>query len=214
LRRAGYRPTRFAGDFYDFITCRDGQLGLVVGDVADKGIPAALFMVFAYKKVRTCMASAQTPAQVIIEANCMICSESSHGLYVSLVYTRIDPLSGEITYVNAWHGPPLLYRASQAQFFHLATTGMALGMDAGATFEQSSLWLGPGDFILFYTDGVQDTLNEVGQPFGGERLLNVIQENACGSALEIVMALEKALEVFCGCTDRFDDTTIVIARRL
>jgi len=202
-----------AGDFYDFIAFRDGQLGLVVGDVTDKGIPAALFMVFAYNKVRTCMASAQTPAQGIIEANRMICSESSHGLYVSLVYTRIDPLSGEITYVNAGHGPPLLYRASQAQFLPLATTGIALGMDAGATFEQSSLRLGPGDFILFYTDGVQDTLNEVGQPFGEERLLSVVQENVHGSAAEIVTALEKALETFRSSTDRFDDTTIVIARR-
>jgi serine phosphatase RsbU (regulator of sigma subunit) len=205
---------QIAGDFYDIVTCRDGQLGLVVGDVTDKGIPAALFMVFAYNKVHTCITSAQTPAQGIIEANRMICSESSHGLYVSLVYSRIDLLSGEVTYVNAGHVPPLFYCASQARFLPLATTGMALGMDAEATFEQSSLRLGLGDFILFYTDGVQDTLNEAGQPFGGERLLNVIQENARGSALEIVMALEKALEAFRGSTDRFDDTTIVIARRL
>lgn len=116
-----------AGDFYDFIVCRDGQLGLVVGDVTDKGVPAVLFMVFAYNKVRTCMTSAQTPAQGIIEANRMICSESSHGLYVSLIDTRIDPLSGEVTYVNAGHGPPRLYHASQAQFIPLVDTGMALG---------------------------------------------------------------------------------------
>ena len=202
-----------AGNFYDFIVFQDGQLGLVVGDLTDKGVPAALFMAFAYNKVLTCMTSAQIPAQGIIEANHMICSESSHGLYGSLVYTHIDPLSGEVTYVNAGHGPLQLYHASQAQFILLVDTSMTLGTDAEATFEQSSLRLEPGDFILFYTDGDQDNQNEAGKPFGEERLLNVIQENARGSTQGIVIALENALEVFRGATDRFDDITIVNARR-
>jgi sigma-B regulation protein RsbU (phosphoserine phosphatase) len=211
---ARWQPAReVAGDYYDFIPGDGGQLGLVIADVSDKGMPAALFMVLTRSIVRASVGHAPSSADGIAHANRLICADSTGGMFVTLFYALLDPETGEITYVNAGHNPPLLYRAEQDQLTELTRTGMALGVIADSPFEQRTVQLYSGDFVLLYTDGVIDATDSQGQEFSEERLQRLILEKRRAPVEEIVAALEHALGEFVGASSPFDDITIVAARR-
>ena len=211
---ARWQPAReVAGDYYDFIPGDGGQLGLVIADVSDKGMPAALFMALTRSIVRASVGHAPSSADGIAHANRLICADSTGGMFVTLFYALLDPEAGEITYVNAGHNPPLLYRAEQDQLTELTRTGMALGVITDAPFEQRTVQLYSGDFVLLYTDGVTDATDSQGQEFGEERLQRLILEKRRAPVQEIVAALEHALGAFVGASSPFDDITIVVARR-
>jgi sigma-B regulation protein RsbU (phosphoserine phosphatase) len=211
---ARWLPARqVAGDYYDFIPLSSG-LGLVIADVTDKGLPAALFMVFSRSIVRTSLARAATPAEGIANANQVICAESTHGLFVTLVYALLDPQSGELVYVNAGHNPPLLYRQKERRLNSLHLTGIPLGIEADAPYQQRSVSLAPGDFLVLYTDGVTEAIDANQEEFGMERLEEVIVAHQDEPASAILEAVEKAIDGFTGSSSLFDDITILIARRL
>ena len=210
---ARWRPAReVAGDYYDFIPGDRGQLGLVIADVTDKGMPAALFMVLTRSIVRASVTSTPSPAEGITRANRLLCADSYGGMFVTLFYALLDPAIGEVTYVNAGHNPPLLCRADHEQLTKLGRTGMALGVIADASFEQRTAHLHPGDFIVFYTDGVTEATDAQEREFGMERLQRVILDHRGAPAADIVAALEQAIEDFAGPTDPFDDIAIVVAK--
>jgi sigma-B regulation protein RsbU (phosphoserine phosphatase) len=212
---ACWRPAReVAGDYYDFIQADQGQLGLVIADVTDKGMPAALFMALTRSIVRASVVDMSSPAEGIARANRLICADSTQGMFVTLFYALLNPKEGEFTYVNCGHNPPLLYRAGQNQLVELTLTGLPLGIEAGADYEQRVLRLVPGDFVLFYTDGVTDAINADGQNFGTERLRTIIMENSRSSAAGIMAALEEAVDDFIGLTAPFDDIAIMVVRCL
>lgn len=211
---ACWRPAReVAGDYYDFIPVDPGRLGLVIADVTDKGMPAALFMVLTRSIVRASVGRASSPSDGITHANRLICADSSGGMFVTLCYALLDPAACTLTYVNAGHNPPLLCEASQGQLSELESSGMALGVMSDAVFEQSTVCLGPGDFVVFYTDGVTDAIDAREHEFGMERLQHVILDHRRSSATEIMAALEQALSDFVGPSIPFDDIAIVVVRR-
>jgi len=208
-----WQPAReVAGDYYDFIPLNAGQLGLVIADVSDKGMPAALFMALTRSIVRASVGHAPSPADGIAHANRLICADSTSGMFVTLFYALLILATGEITYVNAGHNPPLLYRADEDQLTQLMRTGMALGVVADSPFEQRTLHLNPGDFILLYTDGVTDATDAHLQDFGMERLQCVVLDYRRAPAVEIIAALEQAIHDFVGSTAPFDDIAIVVTR--
>jgi len=212
---ARWQPAReVAGDYYDFIPGDEGQLGLVIADVSDKGMPAALFMALTRSIVRASVDRAPSPADGIAHANRLICADSTGGMFVTLFYVLLNPEAGEITYVNAGHNPPLLYRAEQDELTQLARTGMALGVIEDTPFEQRTLHLNPGDFLLLYTDGVTDATDAHGQGFGMERLQHMIVDHSLLPAADIVVALEHTVNDFTDSSARFDDITIVVAKCL
>ena len=215
---AWWQPARqVAGDFYDFIPITLAKvsepspgLGIVIADVSDKGMPAALFMALTRSIVRASVSSAQTPAQCIAQANRLVCADAANGMFVTLFYAQLDPLSGEVVYVNAGHNPPLLYSAGQDKLVELRRTGMALGVDEACTFEGRAVQLNSGDFLLFYTDGVTEAPDMQGQEFGLERLRQVIFDHRRASAAELMAALNQAVSDLAP----FDDITVVVARLL
>ncbi len=212
---ARWQPAReVAGDYYDFIPLDGEQLGLVIADVSDKGMPAALFMALTRSIVRASVGRAPSPADGIAHANRLICADSTRGMFVTLFYALLNPATGEITYVNAGHNPPLLCRADQDQLTQLARTGMALGVVEDAPFEQHTLRLNPGDFILLYTDGVTDVTNAHEQDFGMERLQRVILDHRHAPAADVMAALEQAIGDFAGSTAPFDDMAMVVIKCL
>jgi serine phosphatase RsbU (regulator of sigma subunit) len=212
---ARWRPAReVAGDYYDFIPGDGGKLGLVIADVSGKGMPAALFMVLTRSIVRASLDHAPSPAKGISRANRLLCAEASGGMFVTLFYALLNPATGEVTYVNAGHNPPLLYRADQEQLTQLEPTGMALGVVTDTSFEQGRLHLQPGDFVVWYTDGVPDAIDAQERGFGMERLQHVILDNRRAPAVDMVAALEGAIDDFAGPGDPFDDIAIVVAKRL
>lgn len=211
---AHWQPAReVSGDYYDFIPLGQDQLGLVIADVTDKGMPAALFMALSRSIVRASVANAASPLEGIAQANRLICADSTNSMFVTLCYAQIDAMMGEVTFVNAGHNPPLLYRAESDQLARLARTGMALGVEADSPFEQRVVTLARGDFILLYTDGVTDALNAAGEEFGLERLRHAAQAYCQTPAAEIVTGLKSQLAEFIGDSAPFDDVTLVVVRR-
>jgi sigma-B regulation protein RsbU (phosphoserine phosphatase) len=212
---ARWRPAReVAGDYYDFIPLEGGQLGLVIADVTDKGMASALFMALTRSIVRASVAGASSPVEGIAHANRLICADSTRGMFVTLFYALLDPQAGELTYVNAGHNPPLLCRANQDPLIELTLTGMPLGILADTPFEQRTLHLIPGDYVLFYTDGVTDAMDRQGQDFGMARLQSVLKAFCGGSAAEVMAALEGAIDDFAGAAVPFDDIAMMAIKCL
>ncbi|MBW8011330.1 MAG: SpoIIE family protein phosphatase [Chloroflexi bacterium] len=211
---AKWLPAReVAGDYYDFIPADEGKLGLLIADVTDKGMPAALFMAFSRSIVRANVTQAATPADGITKANQLICADSTSGMPVTLFYALLDQDSGNITYVNAGHNPPLLFRVGKTKLVELTRTGMFVGFEEEASFEQKSVKLAPGDFLVLYTDGVCDAINSEGQDFGEKRLRKVVRKNSSSSAQEIVAAVQKGIDDFTGDITPFDDITILVVKK-
>ena len=203
-----------AGDYYDYILYENGNIGLVIADVTDKGMPAALFMALTRSIVRASLDRATSPSQDLTRANYLICAESANGYFVTLVYAQLNPHSGEITYVNAGHYPPLLYRSGIGYLEYFTTTGMALGIQSDFIFGQRSIQLNSGDFILFYTDGIIDAIDGAGNEFGRERLEKIIKEHQEATAAEKVAILENKVSDFTGASVPFDDITLMVVKRL
>jgi sigma-B regulation protein RsbU (phosphoserine phosphatase) len=209
---AFWQPAReVAGDFYDFIPGE--RLGLVIADVSDKGMPAALFMALSRSIVRANMARLLPPAEGIAQANRLICADAMNSMFVTLFYAQLDPATGEFTYVNAGHNPPLLLRAETGELIELTRTGMVLGLFESVRFDQRSVQLQPGDLVLLYTDGVTDALDAQGQEFGLDRLRQMVLDHRNASAAELASALDGTVTAFAGAAARFDDITVVIAKR-
>ena len=219
---AWWQPARqVAGDFYDFIpvAVRPGEeaspgLGIVIADVSDKGMPAALFMALSRSIVRASVAHALSPAQAITQANRLVCADSSDGMFVTLLYALLDPLSGQLTYVNAGHNPPIVYRADQDCWFEFERTGIALGLFDPIPYEQRTLQFSAGDFVVLYTDGVTEAVDAQGRRFEEERLRQVLLGRRHASAAQIVEALRQAIAGFTDVSAPFDDITVVVAKRV
>ena len=210
---AFWQPAReVAGDFYDFIP--GARLGLVIADVSDKGMPAALFMALSRSIVRASMAQALSPADGITQANRLICADATNGMFVTLFYAQLDPATGELAYVNAGHNPPLLLRAESHELIELRRTGMVLGIDEATRYHQRTMRLQAGDLVLLYTDGVTDALDAQGQEFGLERLRRIMLDHRNASAAELAATLDGDVTEFSGAAARFDDITVVVAKRL
>ena len=209
---AFWQPAReVAGDFYDFIPGE--RLGVVIADVSDKGMAAALFMALSRSIVRASVVHVTSPAEGITQANRLICADAVNGMFVTLFYAQLDPVTGELVYVNAGHNLPLLLRAASGELTDLTRTGMALGIDESVVYGQRSVMLNPGDLILFYTDGVTDALDVQGREFGLDRLRRMVLDLRGASAKDLAAALDQALAEFGGAV-RYDDITVVVARRL
>jgi sigma-B regulation protein RsbU (phosphoserine phosphatase) len=187
---------------------------LVIADVSDKGMGAALFMTLTRSTVRASVASKCSPADCISHANALITADAVNAMFVTLFYAQLDPTSGELIYVNAGHNPPLYYSAKRHAFTPLARTGLALGVSDTSKYEQRSIILEPDDFLLLYTDGVTEAPDAQEEPFGDERLLRVAWAHPGATAAAIVAAVETALHDFTGGEPPFDDITMVAVKRI
>jgi len=212
---ASWQPARqVSGDFYDFIPCGKGCMGLIIADVTDKGMPAALFMVMTRSILRSSLDQADSPARGITKANNLICSDSNISMPVTAFYGVINPLNDEIVYVNAGHNPPLLYRAGEGSLIQLTRTGMLMGFMDDAVYEQATIIVNPDDFAVLYTDGITDATNAEQESYGMERFQKTLDENRAVSAKQILAEIEKSVQDFMGGTAPYDDITLLIAKRV
>ncbi len=212
---ASWQPAReVAGDYFDFITVSPDLLGMVVADVTDKGAPAALFMVFTNSIVRGSLHASMEPVESIKNANRLISDKSTNAMFVSLIYVHLNTKTGQATWINAGHNPPLYYQSNEDKLSLLMPTGMVLGIDAEAPFEQHTLDLQPGDFLFMYTDGLIDAIDAAENEFGLERVKELIQMHQKDSAKEIISHLQAALVAHSGDITPFDDITLLLVKRL
>jgi len=210
------------GDFYDFIPLpangpRDEagiqRLGLVVADVADKGVPAALFMALSRTLVRTVAIDGRPPALALGRANDLIVADARTDLFVTLFYAILDSASSEVTYATAGHVPALLVRAASGQVEQLRAPGMAMGVLPDVVFEERRVQVEPGDLLVFYTDGVTDAMDGGHRTFGRDRLAEIVRAHRHRPAVDVAAAIEEAVDSFAGGAAQYDDLTLLIARR-
>ncbi|GAB4150554.1 MAG: hypothetical protein Fur0021_13250 [Candidatus Promineifilaceae bacterium] len=208
-----WQPARqVSGDFYDFIPANQ-QIGVLVADVSDKGMAAALFMALSRSILRASLGHV-SPADGIAQANRLICADAANGMFVTLFYGQLNPVTGELIYVNAGHDPPLFYQADSDQWQILPRTGMVLGIDDTAHFAQRAIQMEADDFLLLFTDGVTDAINSRQEEFGWERLHRVVVDQRRAPAAALMATLEQTLHDFVGGSAPFDDITTVIIKRL
>jgi phosphoserine phosphatase RsbU/P len=201
-----------SGDFYDFIPLLDGKFGIVVADVSDKGMPAALFMTLSRSVIRSVVGQNERLDEEISKANRLIWRDSREGMFITLFYAVMNSNSGDVVYVNAGHNPPLVLRSSKKVFDTLIRTGMAAGVEGDTPYKQSTVTLAKGDYLVMFTDGVTDaqTGNE---PFGEERLKAAICKYSGLSARKMIDGLEKEVCEFSGNGVPVDDVTLLVARK-
>lgn len=210
------RPARqTAGDFYDVVPLPNGRFGLVVADVADKGMGAALYMALARTLLRTyALEYHNRPDFALKVTNRRILMDTDVTMFVTVFYGILDPRTGTLTYCNAGHTPPYLLRAgSGGDTERLTRTGMAVGAASGASWEQRVVEMGAGDVLVIHSDGIADAQNEEGVLFGEERMQEVVDAARGGPAHRLQTALLQATEGFSGEADQFDDITVMILIR-
>ena len=213
---ATLQPAReTSGDFYDFVPLSNGRLGIVVADVADKGMGAALYMALSCTLIRTFAAKhPERPDLVFRAASRRILADTRAGLFVSAFYGILDSDSGTLDYCSAGHNPPYLLRGRDAgEVIQLRPTGMFLGVMEDATWGQASVEMFPEDVLVLYTDGVIDSQDAQGEFFGQERLLDMAQTIRGGSARGILDELMSQVRGFSIGTPQFDDMAMMIVTR-
>ena len=204
-----------SGDFYDFIDLpgKPNRIGLVIADVVDKGVPAALFMALSRTVIRTMALGDRGAAAVLKDSNEIILKDSRASLFLTAFYAELDVLSGRICYANAGHNRPLLLRQSTGQCEDLSEAGSLLAVIPRLALEEQEIRMESGDYLVMYTDGLTEAMNEQREIFGEERLRAVIETNGDGDAQALLEAILAAVEDFVKGVPQGDDLTLVVVRR-
>ncbi len=197
-----------AGDFYDLFPLHEGRWGLVVGDVSDKGAPAALYMAMSRALIRANAPRHHTPASTLMYLNETVLAQSSYDMFLTVFYGVLDPETRMLTYANAGHNPPLVRRAS-GEIERLPRTGRFIGTLDNLHLTDAEVMLAPGDALVIYTDGVTDALNPSGQDYGQERLMAALR-NEHASAPELLDHLRADLAAFTQGAPQPDDITLFV----
>ncbi len=208
-------PAReMAGDFFDFIPFEDGRLGILIADVTDKGVGPALYMALSRTLIRTYAIEYEfDPDTVFFAANGRILKDARARLFVTAFFGILDQETGVMKFSNAGHNPPYLLRAQSGEVESLGVTGMPIGIDEQAIWEQDEIQLEKGDALILYTDGVPDTLNESGDFFEVENMLEIARSNMGNPAFEIQAAIIDQVHQFMGAAPQVDDITLIVLTR-
>ena len=206
-----YQPAReVGGDFYDFLYFEDGRMGIVIGDVTDKGVPAALVMATTRSILRSTAHASISPGKVLEQANDLLHPDIPPKMFVTCLYAILDPVSGHLEYANAGHDLP--HWRHNGKVTELRATGMPLGLMPEMFYEEKEVTLGAGDSVLFYSDGLVEAHNPQREMFGFPRLARLLEEKGHGTpAIDYLLA---ELSVFTGKDwEQEDDVTLVTLRR-
>lgn len=216
-----YLPQQLiGGDFYDFFKLPHGKIGVVIGDVSGKGIPAAILMALCQTKLRYIAMSGKSPAQTL----CLLNSEMVHAMrsdmFITIIYLVIDPKSGEARFARAGHEPPLLARADSDEAAQpLKSSGMALGMVSEELFdevmEDASFKMNSGDVLVLYTDGLTEAANPEGGEFTAKKLAQTISTLCSRNANDLNDEIIKSVEAFMGPGNKYgDDLTLLTVKKI
>jgi sigma-B regulation protein RsbU (phosphoserine phosphatase) len=198
------------GDLYDFIRFDDGRLAIVVGDVAGKGAPAALYAALSSGIIRTRATRKYPPAQMLELVNKTLYSRPIESQYCALMYAIYDPQTRHICLSNSGLPYPLLIHKGSPKFLELA--GVPVGLFPDSQYQEFDIPLESGDVMVFYSDGLVEARDGNNEDFGLKRLARVISENSDRSAEEIVSAVNDQVEDFVGRTPFHDDRTLIVVK--
>lgn len=202
---------QMGGDFFDIFELPGKRLGLFIADVADKGVPAALFMALTRTLVRAAVTEIAAPGQALQRVNRLLYPDTQQGMFVTAFYGVLDIETGMFTYANAGHNPPLWVCAASVK--RLTRTGMALGVIEELDIQQQSITLAPGDALVIYTDGITEAFSPDGELFGEARLAETARQSAPNPATDMVERIESAVNAFMDGIPPADDLTMVALKR-
>ena len=207
------RPAQgVGGDYYDFLALPGGKLGVALGDVAGKGIPAALLMASLQASLRGQRLSGPADlAHMMTNMNRLIFDSSPDNRYATFFYGELDPATRRLDYVNAGHNAPMIFRGSGA-LERLPATGPVIGLVDGGRYEQRSTALGPGDMLVVYSDGISEAMNADDEEWGEQRLSASVGERRDGDAGSLIAYLFERADAFVAGAIQHDDMTLVVVR--
>ncbi len=209
---AYYQPAReVGGDFYDFIELPDGLVGIVIGDVTDKGVPAALVMATTHSILRSDAPRLVAPSEVLARANQLLVAEMPPAMFVTCLYAVLEPATGRLRYANAGHDLP--YLRTRSGVAELRATGMPLGLLPGMAYEEKETILAPGDGLLLHSDGLVEAHNAERAMFGFPRLKELVGQRDGGEALIDLLLAELDRFTVDGWEQEDDITLVTLQRR-
>ena len=201
------------GDYYDFIPLPDGRIGVAVGDISGKGIPAALLMASLRASLRVqTIGNPADLAMLVRNVNLLLYESSAASRYATFFYSQYDPASRRLDFVNAGHNPPFVLRGPE--IIHLEASGPVVGLLPNATYEQQSLVLAPGDVLCAYTDGISEAMTIENEEWGEERMVLALEANIGMPAAAIIDRVIAAADRFAAGAPQHDDMTLVLMKVL
>jgi serine phosphatase RsbU (regulator of sigma subunit) len=201
------------GDYYDFISIIDNQLGIAIGDVAGKGIPAAFIMASFRASLIAEIRNNYAIRSIMFKVNNLLFESTDPEIYVTAVYGVLDTKNRIFTFANAGHNAPILRRTS-GEMKYLIEGGVALGTFQNSVYEERPLLFNKGEVMVFYTDGVTEAKNDKEEEFGTKRLKQVIEDSHRLTATQIQENICKGVEEFTGHSHPADDLTIMVIKAL
>jgi sigma-B regulation protein RsbU (phosphoserine phosphatase) len=205
------------GDYYDFLALPGGRLGIALGDVSGKGIAAALMMASLEASLRAeAMRGTDDLAALIQNVNRLVFDATAENRYATFFYAQYDPEPRELSYVNAGHNPPMLFRKRGTgwRIERLETGGTVVGLLPQFPYHQAAVALEAGDLLVIFTDGVSEAMNPADAEWGEERMIEAIQRNEGLSAAELIERVMQAADTFACDAKQHDDMTLVVLRVL
>lgn len=212
---AVFQPAKeVGGDFYDFFELPENKLGIVIADVCGKGLPAALHMALTRALIRACSShEPKNMTKAVLCTNALIQQCASADLFITLIFSIYDPVTGSLRYIRAGHNYPIYYSKSTNDFELLGGEGVALGVFSGITLEEKEVNLKNGDIVVLYTDGVTEAVNSDNEMFGVERIEELIKEYQDWPANLIAEKIKASVVEFEGNDQQFDDITLIILKK-
>lgn len=201
------------GDYYDFLTTPGGELGLAIGDVAGKGVPAALLMAGLQASLRSLtLAGISDLSELLAKLNVLVYEATPTNRFATFFYALYEPSTRRLRYSTAGHNPALLLRSASGEVEWLKTRGIGLGLQRVSAYQQAVVTLEPGDRLVLYTDGVTEARNPAGEEFGVDRLAETVRCCAVPGAAATLDRVLAATTAFAGEAPQFDDITLIVAR--
>jgi len=202
------------GDFYDFFLISATKLGVVVGDVSGKGIPAAIFMALARTMIKATALQGVDAAMCLRNVNRLLCRDNEHAMFVTTFYGILDLASGELNYCNAGHNPAYHIRDDGHIDILPRVGGLSLGVEEDAEYRSHQVVLNPREAVFLYTDGLNEANNPTDQLFGDDRLRNSLAAHGSSPARELVQNVLKDVRDFVSGARQSDDIAALAVRFL
>jgi len=200
------------GDFFDYVVTQDGRLVFVIGDVSDKGVPAALFMVRAHTLLRSLAGRLASPADLLGRMNDALCADNERCMFVTFACGALELSSGRLELANAGHEPALRVSRDGRLAWLEVDNGPALGLIEGAPYPGAEVQLEPGDALVLYTDGISEAFDAQKKAFGRDGLENAVRARAQTSALELCAGVVAEVRRFVAGAEQSDDITLLVVR--
>ena len=204
------RPAKeVGGDFYNFILVDNDHLAMWIGDVSDKGVPAALFMMAINIMISLRTSMGGTPAQIMAYVNDRVCEHNGENLFVTIWLGILELSTGKLTFVNAGHEDPAVCHKGGEFELYKTRHNIAVGIQPGMVYKDFELQLGKGDKIFIYTDGVPEATDPYDKLFSTDRMTQALNECRDGSPQELLENINKRVKEFVGDRTQFDDLTML-----